>query len=81
VKKVQPLSTYQRGALCFLAIRKKARTDPLYTSLMNPHTFVTSDSWQKRKRDWGYGRADIREFLRGFYDASNVKAGPRDNLA
>ena len=48
---------------------------------MNPHTFVTSDSWQKRKRDWGYGRADIREFLRGFYDASNVKAGPRDNLA
>ena len=78
---VRPLSTYQRGALCFLAIRRRAETDPRFCPLMDPDMFVQSDSWFRMKTRRGYTREDIREFLRGFLDASKVKAGPRDNLA
>lgn len=81
MKEVQPLSTYQRGALCFLAIRRRAKTDPTFSPLTRPEIFVQSETWRRRKALWGYGKADIREFLHGFLDASNVKAGPKDHLA
>lgn len=78
---VQPLSTYQRGALAFLSIRKKAKTNPAMTPLLDPEVFIQSSSWHFMKVQRKYRQADIREFLRGFYDASQVKAGQKDHLA
>ena len=80
-KAPQPLSVYQRGALCWLAVRRRAKTDPNFSPLLDPEVFIKSGSWHRMKARRRYGYPEIREFLRGFCDASKVKAGPKDNLA
>lgn len=77
----QPLGIYQRGALCWLGIRRRAKTDPMFSPLLDPSVFITSESWRGLKRRNGYTKGSVREFLRGFYDASKVKVGKKDNLA
>ena len=81
MKEIQPLTTYQRGALCFLSIRKKAKANPHFSPLLKTEVFITSDTWQRTKVAWRLDQAGVKQFLTGYNDASKVKAGPKDHLA